>query len=288
MKSITLSILFCFFTLSSFSQGITVDSFKQQRGFAIGPATLYFSVNRGETGKQIIQIVNKEDTTYQFHLSATEWELDSNGHSVHYIDSGNVSNSCASWVSFSKDVVQVPPNKVATVVVTLKAPDTEDAANKMHWCVVNVTMGAEKTAPKKITEKATVVLQKEFNLVLHLYQTPVGLNDKDLKMTGLTIWKDTENLIKKDSTDSETIIKISGKNTGNVSLRCQFSAKLSSLATGQSYSLKSVEGLVLPNGTRVANIHVPKNIPSGRYLIIASVDGGEDAPVEVAEKEIEI
>jgi len=264
---------------------IAVDSVAPRKtgGLAIGPAKLRFTAGKGETGKQVIQIANKRDKAYQFSISASEWALDSLGNSVHYTDSGNVKNSCASWLTITPNVVTAEPGKVTNIVVTMKVPDDEEVVKQMHWCVINVTLLMEKEAPQKLGENASLVLTNQFNVILHVYENPPGATYKDLKMTGFSLEK-----VNAGTDSSNMVFRVGGENTGDMDLRCIYSVKLSSLVTGQVYTVSESDCLVLPGGKRIAQLKAPKNLPKGKYLAVASIDAGDDAPIEVSQKEITV
>jgi len=71
-------------------------------------------------------------------------------------------------------------------------------------------------------------------------------------------------------------------------LRPLYSAKLSSLTTGKTTTLERPNCMMFPGNKRVVYLKIPNEVPKGKYLLIASIDGGEDVPLEVTQKEIEI
>jgi hypothetical protein len=285
------SILFLFIALSFplfVSAQAATDSLttKKTGGLAIGPAKLRFTAGKGEVGKQVVQIVNKRDKPYQFALTATEWTLDSMGNSIHYPDSGHVKNSCASWITITPNIVTAEPGKVSNIVVTMNVPDDDEAVKQMHWCVINVTLLLEKEAPQKISENASIALSNQFNVILHVYENPPSATYKDIKMTGFS---SERKVLPKDTTNEmSNVLSVSGINMGDVDLRCVYSVKLSSLSTGKTYSLAESDCLLLPGTKRTVDLKVPKDLPKGKYLAVASIDAGDDAPLEVSQKEVEI
>ena len=76
------------------------------------------------------------------------------------------------------------------------------------------------------------------------------------------------------------------KNVGETFLRCNSYVEFTSLSTGQTQRVATKGFTILPTGHRYKSFDVPKDLPPGRYSVLAVLDYGNRDEVEAAEMEI--
>lgn len=272
MKSILKSICLTFFFYAGF-----LKTYAQlpQTGIMIQPATMSFKLNSGQTQTQTVYIINKMSVKKQFTLYINDWERDTvGGH--RYYPPGTLNRSCANWIALEKLNVEVNPGEVVPINVRMNVPDSASAAKEMKWAMLFLETIEEKTVPK--TEGLTTTIGNRMRVGVHLYQTPQDVNAKELRMMDFDV--------KPNSQDS--IYRIVCQNVGDVQVSCKSYIELSNVADGKKITVEPVEFPMFPNQKRYVDFALPANLPKGKYTLLAAVDGGNDLPLEAAQKTIEI
>lgn len=265
--------------ISLFVAIITCLSFTahaQKSAISIGPATLYFTVDKGQTATQTAYITNKLSKPYSFSIEVIDWTLDSNGDDRFY-EPKTVQNSCAQWITLDKTFVEIPANSKEGINVTLHVPDSADAVKEIKWTMLHIGTKGEKKAPKK-TGELELELTKSLAVGVRVYQVPpanVSLTKK-IKMRSFTMLQDS------------ATYRIDGENTGDMMLRCQYSIELSS-ETGEKITVGPKQALMLPGQKRYIDLQMPKTLPKGKYTATALIEpGDDDVPLEASEMTIEV
>jgi len=253
---------------------------KKQNNLSIGPATFTFNLDRGQSSKQIIYIVNNRDEPYQFNLFLSDFSRDSMGGHI-YTDAGTMTQSCAKWVSLSNNFVKVNPHETQQIVLTLTVPDDPKAVEEMKWAMLYVRTVEEKASAQKFGEKATVALNRRASVGLHIYQTPPNITNKEIKMLSFAM------------ADTGNIFVVRSENKGGTQLKCDYVVELTSLTTGEKTALHDSfypEKIPLfPKQERTVYFSAPPTLNPGKYMALATIDAGDDdVPLEAAQLEVEI
>jgi len=249
----------------------------KKNAISIGPATLYYTLDKGRTATQTIYITNKLNRPYSFSLELIDWGLDSAGEDVFY-DAGTRPHSCAKWISLDKTFVEIPANSKEPVNVKLQVPDSADAIKEIKWTMLHIVTTGEKKAPKK-SGSVELALTKSLAVGVRIYQVPpanVALT-KEVKMRSFEMLSDS------------ATYRIESENVGGMLLRCLYSIELSSEATGEKTTIGPKEALLLPGQKRYIDLQMPKTLSKGKYMAVALIDPNDDeVPLEASQKEIEI
>lgn len=269
MKNILWLILICVCTVSVYGQ-------KKKSAISIGPATLNFNLEPGQTGTQTVYIYNKLDKPYSFTIDLSDWGLDTSGNDVYY-SVGTIPRSCAQWVKIDKKTVEVMGNSREAINVTMTVPDSATSDNGTRWTMMNIATNVEKKAPKG-AGGIEVTVNKNLAVGVRIYQTPkMTTATKEIKMLAF------------NPLDDSTTYRIESRNTGEVMLRCHYSIELSSQETGDKTIVGPVESLVLPGEERYVDLKIPASLKKGKYTAVALIEPGDDnVPLEAAEREIDI
>lgn len=249
----------------------------QKNAISIGPATLYYTLDKGQTATQTVYITNKLSRPYSFSLELVDWGLDSNGEDVFY-DAATRPHSCAQWITLDKTFIEIPANSKAPVNVKLHLPDSADAVKEIKWTMLHIVTTGEKKAPKK-SGSLELALTKSLAVGVRIYQVPPA---------NVTLTKEVKMRSFEALADSSTY-RIESENVGAMLLRCQYSIELSSEATGEKITIGPKEALLLPGQKRIVDLEMPKTLAKGKYIAVALIDPNDDeVPLEASQKEIEI
>jgi len=264
--------------IAGFILTISTNAQVQKSAISIGPATLYFTADKGQTSTQTVYITNKLNRPYSFSIELIDWTLDSTGEDLFY-DAGTMHNSCAKWITLDKTFVEIPANSKEAINVKLHLPDSADAIKEIKWTMLHIVTSGEKKAPKK-SGSVELALTKSLAVGVRIYQVPpanVSLA-KEVKMRSFRALSDSNNTY-----------RIESENLGAMLLRCHYSIELSSESTGEKITVGPKEALLLPGQKRFVDLAMPKSLAKGKYTAVALIDpNDDDVPLEAAQTEIEI
>lgn len=253
--------------------GATQDDSK---GIFIDPATVDFNLLSGQSATAKVMIINRMDTKKQFRVYLNDWRRDSFGKHT-YVAPGTFPQSCARWVSFDKEFVELNPGESMPVTIKMTMPDSADAIKQMKWAMLFIETIEEKKSPTKF-DGVTTSIQTAYRVGVHIYQTPPTKVNKELQMISFEP--------RPNSKDS--IYRIVCQNTGDIQLHCKGYIELQSLSTGKRINIPSVDFPMFPAQTRFVEFKIPADLSKGKYTIVGAIDAGEDLPLEAAESTIEI
>jgi P pilus assembly chaperone PapD len=248
--------------------------FSQAQQFAIQPGTLSYNIERGKSQTQSVKISNASDKKISFQAYVGDWVRDSSGGHAYYRPD-TLKRSCASWVTVSRNFVEVMPGQTEEILVTLTGPSNEALYEQMKWAMLFVQTVTEQESSKadkglKATIKETV------RVGVHIYQTPSNLIKASAQALNLRPAKD------------KNTYEFAVANTGEVQLQCKATLTLTNTSTGEEIKLDRIEFPMFPEGKRVVRFAIPEKTPKGKYSALAILDIGEDKELQAIEKTIEI
>lgn len=250
---------------------------KNSIGIAVKPVRIDFHLSKGEVAYQPIYITNNFSTTMQFKARFMDWMRDSTGGHI-YGEPGKFPRSCASWMSFNKDLIEIEPGKTGEILVRMKVPDDDSAVKEMKWCLVFVESVAENKAYKP-SDSSRAHVRAIMRVGIHILQTPPSLADK----------KDVKMLSFNSVTGEKNKYRILAENTGETQLECKSYIELQSLATGEKTTIPATEFPLFPKQKRYMDFTLPDTLPKGKYTALGIVDAQEDdIALQASEAEIEI
>lgn len=265
--------LFAFF-LSLVSSGqSTPQETREKKTISVAPAKLDFNLGRGQTSRQTVKISNTTSSPYQFSVELKDWERDSVG-KHNYFENHDFKNSCAGWITLDKAFINLKPGESENVIITMTVPDSPEAVTEMKWTMLVFATVAEKKINK--SAKVSTEIIRRAGIGVHIYQTPPSITAKEVKMLDF-------------ARVSDTIFRISCKNTGGLQVSPAFSVELSGLENESNTVLGPFEFPLFPGQNRVVDFKIPSSLAKGKYLAVALIDvGDDDVPLQAAQAEIEI
>ncbi|HYD21326.1 MAG TPA: hypothetical protein VEB40_07630 [Flavipsychrobacter sp.] len=271
MKKILLILLLTIGYHVSNAQVMTADTAAKggRKSMLIGPLFMYFNLDRGQTAKQTLHFVNNKNKTYRYTFNIVDFMVDSSG-SNRNADSAALEYSLASWISLEQNYLEVGPNQRASIDITVKVPDNEEAVKSMKWAKVLATPVPEDAGVTQPSGRK-VKIKQSISVGAQIFNTPPNLS-KDLKMLAFTQLNDS-------------VFSIKCQNTGGQMLRARFSIELTSAASIKNKTKigDDEEIRILPNHVRVVNLKRPPGLAPGKYTAIGMVDAGEDVALEAAQ-----
>ena len=248
---------------------------KKSGMLSMGPTIMDFKLDRGQSGRQTFNIINKKNKHYTFKMNIKDYVRDSAGN-YQFMDPGKNPYSLSEWITFDKTSVEVAPGERATVVITVTVPDNEEAAKAMRWAMVLAeTVSDEEDTKKNTKDNVQMQMNKAVSTGIHVFLEPPGL-PKELKMLSVNGLNDST-------------YRVLCQNTGATKLNCKFSLEFSSPSTGAKDKIEVDDVGIFPGQQRFVDMKIPSSLKPGKYVAVALIDAGDDdVPLEAAQLSVEI
>lgn len=241
----------------------------------VNPSTLTFNLAPGTSEIRYITVRNVTNKRHTFQLTMADWYRDSLGNHV-YLKPGDLKQSCASWVQLGVNVVELDPDQVVDIPVTLNIPAgiKEDG---MTWAMLFIQNYLSDDTTAQTTARISTTIREIFRVGIHIYQTPPGVTAKSALAVSLT----------QDKKNADTYV-FEIKNTGPTMLNCYTNLELTNIESGQEFKLEVQDFPVFPGGERLVEFKLPPTLPKGNYSALAILDYGVNSPLEAIESTIVI
>lgn len=245
----------------------SLDTFGQK--ISTSPTRINFKVAPGASARGRITVTNSSNELQGFQVNFGDFKATLQGKSE-FVAKGEVSRSCADWLSATPSVFQLGPGESQDVTVLMDVP-ADSSALKARWAVAYVRLAPPELEGKD-GETLTVRVNQSYRFGVYVFQTPPMVTESKGEILSLDF---TENLF-----------TIGMKNAGETFLRCNSYIELTSLSNGQTERISTKGFTMLPAGVRNTIFSIPDRIKPGRYSVLAVMDYGNREEVEAAEMEI--
>jgi hypothetical protein len=254
---------------------ISLLGFTRSAGQRLGvyPSTLEFKLDRGESGTQTVRLFNGTARSLQFRLYLNDWLRDSLGGHVYYRPD-TLQQSCSRWISFHKNLITVGPGKTADIDVTLRMPDSTNAAHEMKWSMLFLEQLEDRSDTGGRVIRAEVKGLVRWGV--HLYQTPPAASARQITINELAY-----------EANSSTI-ELVCENVGKAMVTSSFYIELLPATGKRKLMLASKEYPMFPGQRRHIRYPLPKNMRRGMYTARAVVKPGAGLTLDTAVTTVEI
>lgn len=239
----------------------------------VNPSTLTFNLAPGTSEIKYVSVRNITNKRHTFQLTLADWYRDSLGNHV-YLKPGALKQSCASWVKLGVNVIELDPDQVVDVPVTLDIP-ADSKEDGMRWAMLFIQNYLSEDTTVQKTAKITTTIREIFRVGLHIYQTPPNVSAKSALAVSLN----------QDKKNPDTYF-FEMKNTGPTMLSCYAHMELTNIENGQVFKLEVQDFPVFPGGKRLVEFKLPPTLPKGKYSALTILDYGENSPLEAIESTI--
>ena len=125
------------------------------QNLGVYPTALAFSLSKGNSESQVVNITNGSDKKMQFRLYLNDWIRDTVGGHEYY-EPNTISRSCSRWVTLNKNFIELEPGKSTQITIKLTIPDSANT-DEMKWSMLFVETVEENTA--QASKNATAAVQ---------------------------------------------------------------------------------------------------------------------------------
>ncbi len=252
-------------------------SFSNAQSISVMPTTLTFNLSTpGNTQTQTINIINNSNETQAVEIYFGDWMREIDGKHIYYAP-GTQPYSCSKWANSNTNFLEIEPNSSKQVTVTLQAPENAEDLEKMKWSMLFIQSAKVKQKSQQMREGLNTLINEIVRMGIHIYQVPNAINSLSARAVNLT-----ENSTEKSQYDFEI------ENNGQLMVRTSSFLELTNVETGEEFKSQIEECPIFPLAKRIVSLHLPDNLPKGKYSMLAVLDYGDPNSLEAVERTIEI
>ncbi len=243
----------------------------------INPSIVEFHLqNIGSAETKVIRITNNSSKTQSFEVSLGDWNRKIDG-SHDYFKPSTKPFSCASWITFDKNFIEIPAGAFGEITLTLQATNKPEDLDVMKWAMLFIQGANLKKSVENGPNEAKASVQEIIRMGIHVYQTPPSLTESLAKAISLTSTK-----------EKPKVYDFEIENIGKTMINGRTHLEITNLSTSQETITETLEFPVFPGGKRIFPLELPSSLKPGKYSILAVLDYSDNAPLEAVEKMIEI
>lgn len=249
---------------------LSLLSFKvpAQTGLSVTPPRVYFTVDRGQSQKQVVTVSNVSKTAaLDLSVSLSDWDYDLKGNNNIY-EAGKIPSSCAAWVSvLPSSFFSLAPGEQKDIEVQVSPPANLTDTLPVHTAMLYIT---QLNPFDDVNEKGANI-KVAIRTGIKLYQRFPTTRRADLDITGFS--------------QKQNLLTLRFSNTGNVWADGTATCELLEQKSGKKTVLKDIVFYSLPGNIREVYFDLPKDLQKGNYVASAILNYGEDTTVKLAELE---
>lgn len=264
-----LSIVFSLFALASLNTNA--------QHVNIYPTILDFQIGQpGEVQTEVVNITNNSNSPQAVRAYFGDWNRNEDGSHTYY-EAGTQQFSCALWSSVDKNLIELAPGESKQIVLTLTGSENIQDFEKMKWAMLFLESTEIKEPIKPEENKVITRINDVIRFGLHIYQTPPSLNKYAVDLQSLD-----------QSPEDGNYFDLGIENQSELMIYSRSHLELTNIETGEEFSTEKEECPIFPLGKRKVSLHLPENLPSGKYSMLAIMDYGDPNSLEAIERIIEI
>jgi P pilus assembly chaperone PapD len=246
-------------------------SFSQD--FEVGPAKLNYDCEPGQIQTKTMTIRNHANSKQQFVLISADIKLDTVKNQK--ATTPNI-KSCKDWLTITPSFFDLNPNETKEVKVVMQVPPGESATK---GAVIYVSATEEQTAlGADVQMKSSIKVRPR--IAVKVIQSPRSNTNYSAALSNLKEVTQPQ--------DSVRSFQVKVLNNGDKVLDGKMYLVLSNLETAKEFKEKPQKLTLFPGVSQTMTLHMPKNVPAGKYSLAAILDYGNNSALEAVQMNIEV
>lgn len=256
--------LFAFLLLSATSAVLA------QAGIAVTPGRVYYNLDEGAEGSQVIKVTNPTNTELEIGVSFNDWNyLPSGNNNIQ--EAGSLDNSCTDWLQVLPDTYFVlEAGETKNVEVAMEVPANVDKTLPVRTSMIFFT----QLNPGKAQDQEGASIQVTVRMGVKIYHSFNKQASSELEIVDFKNFKNEQD---------DKVVQINVKNSGNIWTSGTVEWEIFNKNTGKTQSLAKKEFHTLPNDLREITQILPEDLESGDYTISAILTYGDSDTINIAE-----
>ncbi len=247
------------------------------QNISINPTILNYNINNpGKTETQSINIRNNSELTQAMEIYFGDWIREEDGKHSYY-PAGTKPYSCSNWLKLNTNFVELAPGEEKEIIVSMTSPDNAEEFEEMKWSMLFIQSADVRKNLKEVKKGINTQINEIVRLGIHIYQIPSHLSLASAKVVDL-----------QPKSDNPEIYNLQIQNDGQLMLKTNSFLELTNINTGEEFKSQVEECPIFPLGKRIVSLHLPENLPKGKYSMLGILDYGDPNSLEAVERIIEI
>ncbi|MDR6300480.1 fimbrial biogenesis chaperone [Mesonia maritima] len=241
-----------------------------QAGIAVTPGRVYYNLDQGAEGSQVIKVTNPTNTELEIGVSFSDWNYLPSG-SNNIKEAGTLENSCTDWLQILPDTYFVlEAGETKNVEVAMKVPADVDKTLPVRTSMIFFT----QLNPGKAQDQEGASIQVTVRMGVKIYHSFNTQSSSELEIVDFKNYKDEQ---------ENKIVQINVKNSGDIWTSGTVEWEIFNKNTGKTQTLAKKEFHTLPNDLREIKQILPEDLKSGDYTISAILTYGDSDTINIAE-----
>ncbi|MCA9729408.1 MAG: hypothetical protein KC729_17100, partial [Candidatus Eisenbacteria bacterium] len=237
--------------------------------FVVSPMEHHLTVAAGKRGPASLVIRNTgtRPLSLKLYLADSQFEVD--GHETE-VGLGSLSRSCAPWVEFSPELVELAAGEVRTIFLEM-APPIDAQGSYWTKLYIEEISTPEPTRQEQAGRTYQVFMRQRMGV--RIFEEVPGTSNPGMLV---------ENVRLETSLGHQRTVVLTARNTGNALLHCTGWMEVrNSLGEIVEIMRPTAEGqfTLFPGGTRDVSATSARELTPDTYTILAVVDYGGDTLV---------
>jgi hypothetical protein len=235
--------------------------------FEVSPVKLDFSAEPGQSQAIPINIFNHSSQKLTFTIQLSDFAINKEGAKIN-MPIASTEHSLANWMSVNPPLVEVNPNEIKQVIISIQAPAGDFST---RWANIFITNTQEQTA--SLADKILKTgIQVQGQILVRARQSPKSNINYKMKISSLQA--------QQNQTDS-LVYTANVENLGDKITSCKVYLMASNLSDAKETKLSEVILESYPDTQVKISLPMKKNVlPKGKYALAAILDYGNKANLE--------
>ena len=237
-----------------------------QENWKTSPMYFEITTQAGDTLTRTFTVYNESDQAKQFEIYAKDWTIEPDGNEPEF-EPGEFELGCAGWITFSPQVLSIPPASSQQVRVTMIVPETVGSGN--YWGALYVQAMEKQLAGQMGQRGQSMRMFVSLRNRVAFVMTIKG--SEPLVREGVI-----DNVTARVGPDKKLNITAQFKNTGNMMLKCTGTVEIrdSMGETVTKFPFKDFYCMV--DNSRKLNVEQDIYLKTGVYTALVIVDFNGD------------
>lgn len=246
------------------------------QGLSEGPARLFYTLPKGTSSSQRIQVSNPSSSPMDVGVSVGDWNYDSLGNN-RMLEAGSLTNSCAKWLQvLPGSYFSLQPGEQKWLTINMVVPPDADTSIAVHTAMLYLNQVNDVNS--KQVNGASIRLRVRIGV--KIYHSFSALNTGYMEIAN---FQDTSIIGKDKMTEHALCIQLN--NTGKLWVDGSIKWELLNEQNGKSIKLDEDDFYSLPGDYRYIIKKLPEGLEKGKYSVTAVINYGNKNDLKIAELE---
>lgn len=248
--------------LIAFSGIIFFAACVYSQDFEVSPVSIRFKVEPGDSQKRVVNITNHSNKKASFSFEIKDYYYATDGTEKKF-PPNSIKRSCSDWININPSFIEINPNELYEVDVTIVVPANEYST---RWSKIYV---------KSVREQTSFDVDKSLGTGIGV-SGAIAIDVTQSPESNRNFRANISNFTQKGKEDSVMVFSAFINNTGDKIVKCKVYLIASSIQTAEEIKYDPVTLRVYPESSREIKLKLPLDLPPGKYSVAVVLDYGHN------------